>query len=308
MSDQGWTKSYRRKWKHPIFRNFREAAIWAYLTDNAAWRSDTTFFEGRKIELERGQIAVSERFLAEGFCCDRQVIRRTIGRLQSEQMITRTTTQGITLITICNYGNYQSHEDEEKPPKTQTTTPGRPKLVPNREEDKKGKKEESSLASQAHCALVTEAWNVLCAKGLPFIPANKANDTREKTIRARLKEMGGVDAFTEYLGRFAASTFLRTAGADGGWKPDLDFALRPKTISRVNEGFYDHARPTKAAKPTVDDKARAAHAAIDAVFARPVGAGPPAGLDDPRSAADGIVIDNADAGDLFSRGPGKAGD
>lgn len=145
MSDDGWTKSYRRKWRHPVFRNFRDAAIWAYLTDNAAWQdySDVRFEDGPRIVLMRGQIAVSERYLANGFSCDRQVIRRVLDALETDHMITRTKTTSATIVTICNYGEYQSCEEAEKPTiptgKTQVEPTSNPPVNPNSEEDKNSK-------------------------------------------------------------------------------------------------------------------------------------------------------------------------
>lgn len=150
MTDDGWTKSYRRKWRHIVFRNFRDASIWAFLTDNAAWRDDTEVrFEDYRIVLARGQIAVSERFLSAGFCCDRQVVRRVLAALESAHMITRNKTTSATIITICNYEQYQSPEDTEKPTSAQTETHVEPTSNPNIEEPKKVKKEDFTPSLKA---------------------------------------------------------------------------------------------------------------------------------------------------------------
>lgn len=150
MSDDGWTKSYRRKWRHPVFRNFRDASIWAYLTDNAAWRDGMEVrFEDYLITLARGQIAVSERFLSAGFSCDRQVIRRVLAALETAHMITRNKTRSATILTICKYDQYQSFEDTEKPTSDTAQTHVEPTSNPNIEEPKKSKKEDSKPSSKA---------------------------------------------------------------------------------------------------------------------------------------------------------------
>lgn len=116
MTDDGWTKSYRRLWKHPVFRNFRDAAVWSYMIDNAAWRDNQdVWFRGRRIMLMEGQIVTSERELAEGFCCDRQVIRRILDALEKNLMISRHKTADYTIVTICNYREYQAPQEEQKP-------------------------------------------------------------------------------------------------------------------------------------------------------------------------------------------------
>lgn len=146
----GWTKSYRRKWKHPVFRNLRDAGIWSYLIDNAAWCDNTDIrFEGHRILLQRGQIAVSERFLATGFCCDRQVIRRLLDALEIDLMITRQKTHGFTIITICNYCEYQDYDSDGKPTDEPQTTQREPSDNPNIEDSKKIKKEDIKIPSES---------------------------------------------------------------------------------------------------------------------------------------------------------------
>lgn len=147
--DGGWTRSYRRKWRNPVFLNFRDAAVWSYLIDNAAWQDDTDIrFEGHHVRLMAGQIAVSERFLAEGFACDRQVIRRIFGALEKNLMTTREKTHGISIITICNYRLYQASEEEEKPAAAPGKTQREPSENPKIKESNELKKEEVVVVSR----------------------------------------------------------------------------------------------------------------------------------------------------------------
>lgn len=146
MTDGGFTKSYRAKWNHPVFRNLRDASVWAWLTDSAVWRATRTRFCDRVVGLERGQIVTSERFLASGFCVDRQVIRRLLDTLEREQMITREKTHGGTIITICNYDKYQISLEHGNPPENPSRTHDKPTTNPNKKESKEVKevKEENN--------------------------------------------------------------------------------------------------------------------------------------------------------------------
>lgn len=130
----GFTRSFRAKWQHPVFRNLRDAGIWSWLTDSAVWKDTKTRFGGHVIELKRGQLITSERFIAEGFCVDRQVIRRLLDALESEQMITRKKTHGGTVITICNYDRYQSPTDWQNPEESPAETHDEPTTNPNKKE------------------------------------------------------------------------------------------------------------------------------------------------------------------------------
>jgi hypothetical protein len=108
MSDNGYVIAYRRVWKHPVFRDLLDAGIWNYLYQNAAWRDARVFLHGTRVDLRRGQIFVSLRSLAEGFCCPEPRVRRLINSLRDDAMIEVLPTHRGTVITICNYEDYQA--------------------------------------------------------------------------------------------------------------------------------------------------------------------------------------------------------
>ncbi|QEL14764.1 hypothetical protein [Limnoglobus roseus] len=107
MSDNGYVLAFRRVWQHPVFRDLLDAGIWNYLYQNAAWRDTRVFTNGTRVELRRGQIFVSLRGLAEGFCCAEPRVRRLINDLHADAMIEVLPTHRGTIITICNYEDYQ---------------------------------------------------------------------------------------------------------------------------------------------------------------------------------------------------------
>lgn len=113
MSEEGYTKSYRAKWKNPIFRNLLEAGIWAWMCDTAAWKDTRVGFNGGLIELKRGQLVTSIRFIAKGFCVSEKVVRTVIDRLKNDTMIVTQEAHKGTIITICNYEEYQNTEETE---------------------------------------------------------------------------------------------------------------------------------------------------------------------------------------------------
>ncbi len=137
--DGGYTRSYRRKWDNPVFRNLRDAGIWSWMTDSAVWKDTKIRFCDRLIFIKRGQLVTSERFVASGFDVDRQVIRRIWDALEDEQMITRQKTHGGTLITICNYDIYQPSGELENPLNLPSQTHVKPTSNPNKKEVKEVK-------------------------------------------------------------------------------------------------------------------------------------------------------------------------
>lgn len=111
----GFAKSYRQKWRHQIFRNLREASVWAWMCDSAVWEGVTIRFNGELVELQRGQLAASIRFISEGFEMGERQIRTLLSVMQASGMIAKQTTHKATIITICNYDKYQSNcQSEDK--------------------------------------------------------------------------------------------------------------------------------------------------------------------------------------------------
>ncbi len=88
-------------------------------------------------------------------------------------------------------------------------------------------------ASAAIDAVVT-AWNDL---GEPF-PQARLTQKRRKTIPARYADKFWREHWQEALERVKASSFCRGDG-DKGWIANLDWFLRPDTVTRILEGQYD---------------------------------------------------------------------
>jgi hypothetical protein len=59
------------------------------------------------LELKRGQVAASLRFMADKWQWREPRVRRFLKRLKTDAMIDAATDAGITVITICNYDKYQ---------------------------------------------------------------------------------------------------------------------------------------------------------------------------------------------------------
>jgi hypothetical protein len=95
-----------------------------------------------------------------------------------------------------------------------------------------------------------EAWN-----GVPqFTHCRKMTDARLKYFRARAADPSWVSSWKEALDRAAASPFCRGEN-ERGWRADVDWFLRPDTVTKVLEGRYDRTGNGKATagKPTATD-------------------------------------------------------
>ncbi len=98
----------RRVFDHPMFapEPYTEREAWLWLVGAAAWKP-TKVRVGRSVfELERGQLAFSERFLAAKWKWSRSRVTRFLIRLKNETMVRPLANHEATQLTICNYDKY----------------------------------------------------------------------------------------------------------------------------------------------------------------------------------------------------------
>jgi len=88
-----------------------------------------------------------------------------------------------------------------------------------------------------------EAYNVT-AKRYGWPEARKLNETRRRSLKARLADSGGIGPWREAMARAARSDFLtgraKRSGAHESWAPNLDFFLQSSSFTKLIEGFYDN--------------------------------------------------------------------
>jgi len=82
--------------------------VWIYLLGSAQYKK--TRFEG--IELQRGQVIIGRKKLAEKTGLTEQQVRTCINRLKSTNEITIESTNKYSIISIVKYGKYQGADEE----------------------------------------------------------------------------------------------------------------------------------------------------------------------------------------------------
>lgn len=107
----GYANIHRRLLGHPAFRNDAEAMAFAWLVIRASWKAARVRYKDRILSLERGQLAVSVRDFASAMDRDKAWIERLMKRLRAEAMVKTSDETGVSVITICNYENYQRTRD-----------------------------------------------------------------------------------------------------------------------------------------------------------------------------------------------------
>jgi uncharacterized protein YdaU (DUF1376 family) len=79
-------------------------------------------------------------------------------------------------------------------------------------------------------------WNELAASiSLPKV--QRLTETRARSLKARLKECGGLDGWAVALEKVASTPFLRGENQTG-WHADFDFLMQQKSFTKLMEGGY----------------------------------------------------------------------
>lgn len=120
----------------------------AWMCLRASWQPVRVRYKGIAIQLDRGQLAVSVRDLAEALDRPKGWVERLLNRLKSETMIETRAETGVTVITVCNYDEYQPQQDSDRTPRgTRGGTPAgqRQDTEQRREKGKEGKKKRRKI-------------------------------------------------------------------------------------------------------------------------------------------------------------------
>jgi hypothetical protein len=185
----GFTKSYRDKWIHPIFRDLLEASVWAWMCDTAVWEDTRINYCGQVISLSRGQLITSRSFISNGFRVGEQSIRTLLARLENDGMINQRPTSHGTIITFCNYSKYQDYQPAPNQQSNQPLTSAQPAPNQNKKELKEGKE----LKKETYSAEFEQFWKLYPKKDDKSQAAKAYIKARKETDHAKI--IDGVERY-----------------------------------------------------------------------------------------------------------------
>jgi hypothetical protein len=110
VSERGVFAVDRGIFDHPVLSSrepFSRREAWLFILSEAAWKPRAFRANGRQIELKRGQLSHSVRFLADKWGWSKSSVARFLDVLQTETMIEKETGTGQILISVCNFDQYQ---------------------------------------------------------------------------------------------------------------------------------------------------------------------------------------------------------
>lgn len=107
----GWIKIHRSISDHWVWEcEYSQGQAWIDLLCHACHKDNTLTIKGQLIRLKRGDQARSEVTLSKTWKWSRNKVRRFLKNLENDSMIERKTTHLTSIISICNYDNFQSRD------------------------------------------------------------------------------------------------------------------------------------------------------------------------------------------------------
>lgn len=112
----GWIQLHRKLrdcwvWENPLYLK-----AWIDILYSANYADKKILFDGEVITVKRGQFITSLRKLAVSWDCNVKTVRRILGFMKEQEMVTVSTTGKGTLLTVINYDFYQFQGTPEGTP------------------------------------------------------------------------------------------------------------------------------------------------------------------------------------------------
>ena len=239
----------------------REAFMW--LVMEASWKDRTKRVGHIVVDLKRGQLAASIRFMADAWQWEKSTVDRFLKRLEKRDMIGTDSGTGLNVITISKYNDYQGGEpcsgtaENEKRDSSgtaagQTRTPDAIPEAIHKEERPKGLVA-PPIDEIAECV---SAYNAAADRaGWPKVQAMNAK--RRAALGNRLKECGGATGWEVALAKAEASDFL-CGRSPKPFSATFDFLTASSNFTKLMEGNYDNRSSRGAPASSAFDEILAA--------------------------------------------------
>lgn len=107
---EGWISLYRKIQDHWLWkqkRKFSQFEAWLSLLFKASYQDKQIQFDGKIVDIKKGELITSETKLAEEWGWSRSTVRAFLDRLEKTAMCTRQCTTKYTSLTIVNWATYQ---------------------------------------------------------------------------------------------------------------------------------------------------------------------------------------------------------
>lgn len=186
MSERGVFAFDRGIWDHPSFAHepLTEREAWAWLIGEASFKARTKRIGSVVLDLKRGQVAASLRFMADKWQWSEPRVRRFLKRLKTDAMIDASTDAGITVVNICNYDKYQKvslPRDAATDAQSDAAATQQRRKVESTESTE-GSSELRSEPPSAGSPVYTDSRHELWGEGVPILISMGVSNTQSRQM------------------------------------------------------------------------------------------------------------------------------
>lgn len=243
----GYIKLWRKIIDNPMFRNEGLLKVWIWCLCSAAYKEREEMIGNQVVRLKPGQF-VFKRPDASGFLNIRPTtLIRYLSILKMDNKVDIKSTNKYSIVSITYWEKYQEGgqqngqqmDNKRTTSGTYVNTSLTLKKEEKKEEEKKEKKEKKEKNKEI-IMLTLEKWNAFAEEhSLPKVRGIVSGSTRERQLRARMKDNGfNLD---EVLSAAAEQAFLLGDNKEG-WVITFDWILKPSNYIKVLEGQYKKKR------------------------------------------------------------------
>ena len=243
---------------------FSKGQAWVDLLLLANHRDKKILFNGDMITIQRGQYLTSMVKLAEKWKWSRPTVVKFLNLLERDGMITRSSDNTKTLITIENYSVYQDISEDDLQPSLQPSlqptlqdscnpvdnpvnnplyTNKNDKNIKNDKNDKNVKNDirlsKDNLCQTETVRRVVEEWNTLYEYGIKPVSRLTSGTKRYDSLIARLRKYS-VEDVMKAIDNIRHSDFLQGKHNGKPWQITFDWFVLPNNFPKVLEGNYDN--------------------------------------------------------------------
>ena len=270
--EEGFLRLNRKFFSNELWKEarvFSECEAWLDLIQSARFEAtDKAYSEhigGREISYSRGQYPASISFLKKRWRWSDKKVRYFLAKMKKKGMITICNTQGMNVITLCNFEEYNpikgKHngidnylgnneidvllgklrgkmlEDIQKMGQAKGNKKKKEEETKIKESntDVLPKKEDSvSYSAHINYQKIKDDYNTMFTGKLPAV--STLTDKRKSAIRARISEHG-IDSVQRVFDNVFKSPFLLGCN-NRNWKCNFDWIFAPTNFLKILEGNY----------------------------------------------------------------------
>ena len=169
MSDGGYYRMHRgwMDFRALDGEPFCRRAAWAWLIEQACWKPTKISIDGKTLQLRRGQLSHSTRYMAKAWGWSEARVRRFLTRLKTDAAIDAVSDAGQNVITICNYDKYQADPEASDAPTDAPTDAEATQQRRKEERREEGNPPGGRKTPDMVKAVFDGGINLLAGKGVP---------------------------------------------------------------------------------------------------------------------------------------------